>query len=203
MRKEEPGLGGPLVPFVAQHKILPFEAAATSNWIGREGLGAARYCETPAFEFDWFALIHHRRIPGGRLVLHSRPAVRCLAWRNRQRERGLSFGQYFTQGAAPAAGGHLYHAREALLSPLLQTLGIELPIIQAPMAGISTPGLAAAVSNAGGGGRAARSGSAPSDAEVSQGMTALPSGPRPIVRSTSICSATVPPPQINPGRRPG
>jgi nitronate monooxygenase len=34
--------------------------------------------------------------------------------------------------------------------PLLQLLGIEKPIIQAPMAGVSTPALAAAVSNAGG-----------------------------------------------------
>jgi len=33
--------------------------------------------------------------------------------------------------------------------PLLQRLGIDLPIIQAPMAGVSTPELAAAVSNAG------------------------------------------------------
>jgi nitronate monooxygenase len=32
---------------------------------------------------------------------------------------------------------------------LLKTLGIELPIIQAPMAGVSTPAMAAAVSNAG------------------------------------------------------
>src|SRR5271155_2712004 len=32
---------------------------------------------------------------------------------------------------------------------LLETLAIELPIIQAPMAGVSTPALAAAVSNAG------------------------------------------------------
>ena len=33
--------------------------------------------------------------------------------------------------------------------PLLERLGIEVPIIQAPMAGVSTPELAAAVSNAG------------------------------------------------------
>ena len=33
---------------------------------------------------------------------------------------------------------------------LLQSLGVTLPIIQAPMAGVSTPELAAAVSNAGG-----------------------------------------------------
>ncbi len=33
---------------------------------------------------------------------------------------------------------------------LLETLSIELPIIQAPMAGVSTPSMAAAVSNAGG-----------------------------------------------------
>jgi nitronate monooxygenase len=36
------------------------------------------------------------------------------------------------------------------LSSLLQTLGINLPIIQAPMASVSTPAMAAAVSNAGG-----------------------------------------------------
>jgi nitronate monooxygenase len=35
-------------------------------------------------------------------------------------------------------------------SPLLRLLGIRTPIIQAPMAGVSTPALAAAVSNAGG-----------------------------------------------------
>lgn len=36
-----------------------------------------------------------------------------------------------------------------MLNPLLRTLGLTLPIIQAPMAGTSTPALAAAVSNAG------------------------------------------------------
>jgi nitronate monooxygenase len=36
------------------------------------------------------------------------------------------------------------------LEPFLRKLGIELPIIQAPMAGVSTPEMAAAVSNAGG-----------------------------------------------------
>ncbi|MFC3650059.1 NAD(P)H-dependent flavin oxidoreductase [Dyella humi] len=35
-------------------------------------------------------------------------------------------------------------------SPLLDLLGIELPIIQAPMAGVSSPAMAAAVSNSGG-----------------------------------------------------
>lgn len=35
------------------------------------------------------------------------------------------------------------------MSPLLRRIGIELPIVQAPMAGVSTPGMAAAVSNAG------------------------------------------------------
>ncbi|MBE0630391.1 MAG: nitronate monooxygenase, partial [Burkholderia vietnamiensis] len=33
---------------------------------------------------------------------------------------------------------------------LLRTLGVRIPIIQAPMAGVGTPALAAAVSNAGG-----------------------------------------------------
>ena len=36
------------------------------------------------------------------------------------------------------------------MNTLLRTLGIGLPIIQAPMAGVSTPAMAAAVSNAGG-----------------------------------------------------
>jgi nitronate monooxygenase len=36
------------------------------------------------------------------------------------------------------------------MNPLLRRIGIELPIIQAPMAGVSTPEMAAAVSNAGG-----------------------------------------------------
>jgi nitronate monooxygenase len=36
------------------------------------------------------------------------------------------------------------------LNTLLRTLGVGLPIIQAPMAGVSTPSMAAAVSNAGG-----------------------------------------------------
>ncbi len=35
------------------------------------------------------------------------------------------------------------------MNDLLQTLGLSLPIIQAPMAGVSTPAMAAAVSNAG------------------------------------------------------
>ena len=35
------------------------------------------------------------------------------------------------------------------MDPFLRKLGIELPIIQAPMAGVSTPEMAAAVSNAG------------------------------------------------------
>jgi nitronate monooxygenase len=36
------------------------------------------------------------------------------------------------------------------LDPFLRKLGIDLPIIQAPMAGVSTPEMAAAVSNTGG-----------------------------------------------------
>jgi nitronate monooxygenase len=35
------------------------------------------------------------------------------------------------------------------MSTLLERLGVELPIVQAPMAGVSTPAMAAAVSNAG------------------------------------------------------
>ncbi len=38
-------------------------------------------------------------------------------------------------------------------NPLLSLLDIDYPLIQAPMAGVSTPALAAAVSNAGALGR--------------------------------------------------
>jgi nitronate monooxygenase len=55
------------------------------------------------------------------------------------------------------------------VSALLQTLGIDLPIIQAPMAGISTPALAAAVSNAGALGSI---GVGPVGAESARGMIA-------------------------------
>jgi nitronate monooxygenase len=48
--------------------------------------------------------------------------------------------------------GSGYHnaRRRSAVNPFLRQLGIELPIIQAPMAGVSTPEMAAAVSNAGG-----------------------------------------------------
>src|SRR5205085_7138185 len=52
----------------------------------------------------------------------------------------------------PILAGVRYHAaaRRSALEQFLHKLGIELPIIQAPMAGVSTPEMAAAVSNAGG-----------------------------------------------------
>jgi len=53
------------------------------------------------------------------------------------------------------------------LNPLLRKLGIELPIIQAPMAGVSTPEMAAAVSNAGALGSI---GIGASDAETARSM---------------------------------
>ena len=55
------------------------------------------------------------------------------------------------------------------MDPFLRKLGIELPIIQAPMAGVSTPEMAAAVSNAGGLGSI---GVGPVDAETSRQMIA-------------------------------
>ena len=55
------------------------------------------------------------------------------------------------------------------MGTLLQTLGIDLPIIQAPMAGVSTPAMAAAVSNAGGLGSI---GVGPVDAEATRQMIA-------------------------------
>jgi nitronate monooxygenase len=55
------------------------------------------------------------------------------------------------------------------MSALLRRIGIELPIIQAPMAGVSTPEMAAAVSNAGGLGSV---GAGSVDGEVTRQMIA-------------------------------
>src|SRR4051812_2645059 len=55
------------------------------------------------------------------------------------------------------------------MDPLLGKIGIETPIIQAPMAGVSTPEMAAAVSNAGGLGSL---GVGPVDAETTRQMIA-------------------------------
>jgi nitronate monooxygenase len=53
------------------------------------------------------------------------------------------------------------------VDPLFRRLGIELPIVQAPMAGVSTPEMAAAVSNAGALGSI---GLGAADAETARGM---------------------------------
>jgi nitronate monooxygenase len=54
-------------------------------------------------------------------------------------------------------------------NPLLDLIGIDLPIVQAPMAGVSSPAMAAAVSNAGGLGSI---GVGATDAEGAQAMIA-------------------------------
>jgi nitronate monooxygenase len=59
------------------------------------------------------------------------------------------------------------------LNTLLRTLGIKVPIIQAPMATISTPAMAAAVSNAGGLGSI---GVGPVGAQAARGMIAAVRG---------------------------
>ena len=56
------------------------------------------------------------------------------------------------------------------MDALLRKLGIELPIVQAPMAGVSTPEMAAIVSNAGGLGSI---GVGPVDAETTRQMIAV------------------------------
>ncbi len=55
------------------------------------------------------------------------------------------------------------------MDPFLRRLGIESPVVQAPMAGVSTPEMAAAVSNAGGVGSI---GVGPVDAETTRQMIA-------------------------------
>src|SRR5215469_7980618 len=66
MRQEEPGGGDPIGP-LDWRKILPFEAAASSDRLGWVGLEAAHCRAEPGFERDVPALAHHR------LVLVARP----------------------------------------------------------------------------------------------------------------------------------
>src|SRR5215471_5790913 len=69
VQKEEQRRNGPLVPLAALRKILPFEAAATSDWLGWVGLEAAHYGETPAVDeaLNVPAITHHM------LILFARP----------------------------------------------------------------------------------------------------------------------------------
>jgi AraC family transcriptional regulator len=66
MAEEEPGRGNLIGP-LDWLKIVPFEAAATSNGLGWVGLEAARYPAAPASELHLPALTHHW------LVLFARP----------------------------------------------------------------------------------------------------------------------------------
>src|SRR5262245_47717971 len=66
MAEEEPGRGNLIGP-LDWLKILPHEAAASSDRLGWVGLEAARCRATPAFELDLPPLTHHR------LFLFARP----------------------------------------------------------------------------------------------------------------------------------
>ena len=66
MREEEPRRSHPIRPR-DWHKLLPFEAEATSDRLGWVGLEALRCRTAPAFELNPPALTHHR------LVLFIRP----------------------------------------------------------------------------------------------------------------------------------
>jgi len=67
MGSTQPELGGPLGPLAALRQIVPFEAAAASDWLGWGGLEAARYRAAPASELNLPVLTHHW------LVLVTRP----------------------------------------------------------------------------------------------------------------------------------
>src|SRR6516162_3936812 len=66
MPQPEPGRGGPIGP-LDWLKIVPFEAAASSDRLGWVGLEAARYRDAPVSELNPPAITHHR------LVLFIRP----------------------------------------------------------------------------------------------------------------------------------
>src|SRR3954451_19561985 len=67
MQKEDLGRSGPPGPFEDLRKLVPFEPYASSVRLGWVGLEAARYRESPDFEFSPPAIAHHR------LVLFIRP----------------------------------------------------------------------------------------------------------------------------------
>ena len=56
--RQEPESGGPLGPLALWRKILPIEAAASSNRLGWVGLEAARCCAGPTFDRNVPALCH-------------------------------------------------------------------------------------------------------------------------------------------------
>jgi AraC family transcriptional regulator len=66
MRQQEPGRGDPIGP-LDWLRLLPHEAAASSDRLGWVGLQAARCRAEPAFELNVPALTHHR------LFLFARP----------------------------------------------------------------------------------------------------------------------------------
>src|SRR5262249_61063265 len=66
MQEAEAGRGEPIGPR-DWLKIVPFEAAASSDQLGWAGLQAARYREAPAFEINPPASTHHH------LILFARP----------------------------------------------------------------------------------------------------------------------------------
>jgi AraC family transcriptional regulator len=66
MPKKVPQCGDPIGP-IQWLRLLPHEAAASSDWLGWVGLQAARCRAAPAFELNLPALTHHR------LFLFSRP----------------------------------------------------------------------------------------------------------------------------------
>jgi len=59
MQQEEPGRADPIGP-LDWLKLLPHEAAASSDRLGWVGLEAARCRAAPAFELNLPALTHHR-----------------------------------------------------------------------------------------------------------------------------------------------
>jgi AraC family transcriptional regulator len=81
MRQEEPGRGDPIRP-LDWHKLLPVEAAASSDRLGWVGLEALRCRTAPAFELSPPALTHHRLIlfiqPPEEMELRYEGVKRCV-----------------------------------------------------------------------------------------------------------------------------
>src|SRR5689334_6215469 len=80
-RQEEPRRGDPLRP-MDWHKLLPVEAAASSDRLGWVGLEAIRCRMAPPFELSPPALTHHRLVlfiqPPEEMELRYEGVKRCV-----------------------------------------------------------------------------------------------------------------------------
>ena len=149
MREEEPRRSDPMRP-LDWLKIVPFEAAASSDRLGWVGLEAACYRDAPASELSPPAITHHR------LVLFIRPPEEFdLRYEGVKRHVPPSAGAIMLVPAGCPARWHASGRRDALhvyLEPgLVERVGAEAfdldptRLAVPPLDGLDLPHLRAAM----------------------------------------------------------